>query len=77
MMPAQYVVTYGRKELPPLHSWQDALLVGKELHKHSGHAVSIVNINAIDVCPDGDCTSCNHDGLTAEEREQLEEAGIG
>lgn len=76
-MAAQYVVQSGRKELPPLHSWQDALMVAKDLAKCSKQAVSIVNLDAIDVCMGEDCTECNRDGLTAEEREQLEEAGIG
>ena len=76
-MAAQYIVQYGSKELPPLNVWSNALAVAVELNQHTGQAVSIVNVDAIDVCPDSDCTSCNRDGLSAEERQALMEAGLG
>lgn len=75
---AKYVVTYGAgKELPPLNVWDNALAVAKELNQHTGAAVSIVNVDGIDVCPDSDCKSCNRDGLTPEQLDALNDAGIG
>lgn len=76
-MPAQYIVTYGHKALPPLTVWANALQVAKDLAQFSKQAVSIVNVDNIDVCPDADCKSCNHDGLSQAERDELNEAGIG
>lgn len=76
-MPAQYIVTYGRgRELKPLNVFQNALSVALELDKHFAGTVGIVNQDNIDVCMDEDCKSCNRDGLTAEEREALSDAGL-
>ncbi len=35
---------------------------------------SVLNVDAIDVCSDPDCTSCDRTGLTQIEREAIEEA---
>ena len=78
-MTAKYLVSYGRgQELkPPFLSFKTALEAAVVLDQAGKVNVSVINTDAIDVCPDQGCKSCSRDGLTDQEREALAEAGLG
>lgn len=76
-MAASYIVQYGRRqESAPIETFGDALLLAASHHNDHPGTVTIINTDLIDVCPDEECSSCNRDGLTAEEREALSDAGL-
>jgi len=76
-MAAKYVVTNGvGNDSEPVEFFGEALALAVRKQMETRKHFTVVNLDGIDVCEDADCKACNYDGLTAAEREMVDDAGL-